>query len=1060
MKPDERNSPPTEERDTRGAIGWMAWNQVTPNLLMALLVIGGILSSTRIKQEVFPEFTLDAVTIGVAYPGASPEEVEQGILLAIEEAVRGIENVVEINSTAGEGSAQVVAEYEPGTDPQKFYQDIVQEIERIRTFPEDAEEPQITLASRRRDVMDIQLYGDTSEWALRNLAEEVRERLLQADGVTQVELSGAREFEVQILPSREMLRVYGLTLQDVADRVARSSVKIPGGGIETDGGEVLVRFDERRDYAREFAEIPLITTSQGAVVRLGDIASVQEGFEDVEDHASYDGKPAIGIEIFRTGDQTPTGVSRAVRTALEEIEADLPEGVALAINDDDSEIYKQRRDLLLKNMGIGLTLVLILLALFLEPRLAFWVTLGIPISFLGTFLLLPALGVSLNMISMFAFIIALGIVVDDAIIVGENVHEYRKRGMKPLQAAIQGARDVAMPVTFSILTNCVTFLPLALIPGTIGKIWFVIPIVVNTIFLISLIESLFILPAHLSKLAPEPTNPVFRALRRLERVTSGALDWFIANAFARGLTACLHARYLVVACSVSLLAIMLAYAMSGRMGMTLMPKVESDRAVVSAALPVGSPVNEVERVARHLEAAARRVVAANGGDNLATGIYTEVGGDNIEIDLYLTPPRVRPISTYEVAQRWRAEAGEITGLDVLRFESDRGGPGGGASLRVQISHPSVPTLERAAEQLGQTLAQFPQVSDIDDGFARGKEQLDFTLNAKGRSLGLTSASVARQIRNSFQGTEAIRQLRGRNEVTVRVMLPEDQRRSEYDIEHLMIQTPSGVDVPLREVAEVQRGRAYTTIRRTDGSRSLGVSANVTPDSMTNLVQAALVNDILPGLMNDYPGLTWSYGGRQQDMRESLQSLGVTFILALLAIYALLAIPFRSYTQPFIVMAAIPFGIVGAVLGHLIMGYSLSVISMMGIIALSGVVINGALVMLVYANEQRDKGMSIFDAIHAAGVRRFRPILLTTLTTFGGLAPMIFESSRQARFMIPMAISLGYGLLFATAITLVLVPALYVIRDDVDRALQWIMGEDDNATSRPALGEMEAPESGG
>lgn len=1026
----------TEPHDGQpdGPMAYMARNHVTANLLMIFFLVGGALSALTIKKEVFPEFTLDTLTISVDYPGASPEEVEQGIVLALEEAVRGVENVLEVTATARQGSAQVVVEYEAGADAQQVYQDIQQEVDRIRTFPEDAEEPEIALALRRRDVMEIQLYGDTSEWALRNLAEEVRDRLLQSPGVTQVELDGAREFEVHISPSREALRTYGLTIQDLAERVARTSVEVPAGELDTQSGNVLVRFDERRDYAQEFADIPLITTANGATVRVRDVASVTEGFEDTDRFATYNGQRAIGIEIFRIGDQTPVGVSEAARAALEEIAPSLPEGIHLAINDDDSEIYRQRLELLLKNMGIGIILVLTVLGLSLEPRLALWVTMGIPISFLGTFLIMPMMGVSLNMMSMFAFIIALGIVVDDAIVVGENVHEYRAQGMAPLAAAIRGARDVAVPVVYSILTNCLTFLPIAFMPGTLGKMWAAIPVVVIAVFSISLVESLFVLPSHLGHLSPRPKNRVIAALREGQAAISRRFDWMVEHAFAPFLLGALRLRYLVFAVSITLLSLTLSFALSGRMGMTLMPKVESDTAVVTATLPVGSPLERVEAVKRHLEQAARYVVERHGGERLSMGMYSQLDGNRVETRVYLTEPEVRPISTGEYAALWREAVGEVSGVDTVRFESDRGGPGRGASLTIELSHTDVPTLERAAAHLGTLLAEFPSVTDIDDGFQEGKEQLDFTLKPEGRSLGLTSSEVARQVRHAFEGALPIRQQRGRNEVKVRVFLPEGQRASEYDIEQLMIRTPAGQDVPLRQVADVERGRAYTSILRKDGRRTLEVTANVTPDELTNQVTEALRAEVLPQLLRDFPGLSWSFGGRQSDMRESLASLGSMFIISLLGIYVLLAIPFRSYTQPLVVMVAIPFGIAGAIWGHMMMGYSLSVISMMGIMALSGVVINNALVMIVYANRARAEGTKALEAIHGAGVRRFRPIILTTLTTFGGLAPMIFETSRQARFMIPMAISLGYGLLFATGLILLLVPSLYVMLEDLKRAM--------------------------
>ncbi|MEQ8819483.1 MAG: efflux RND transporter permease subunit [Sumerlaeia bacterium] len=1013
-----------------GPIAWMAQNHVTSNLLMIFLIVGGIFAASSMKQEVFPEFTRDAVTVTVSYPGASPEEIERGVVMPIEEAVRGLENVIELWSRSGEGSARVNIDYEPSADPQKVYQDIQQAIDRIRTFPEEAEEPEITIATRRRDVMDIQVYGDVPYWSLRNIAGDIRDQLVLADGVTQVELQGARDYEVHIEVSREKLRTYGLTIQEVANRVAENSVEVPGGSVKTEGGELLVRFDERRDFASEFGEVPIITTPEGSKILLRDIGVVREGFEDVDEFATFNGKPAIGIEVFRIGDETPIGVSRAVRAALDEIQQDLPVGIGIAINDDDSEVFKQRRDLLLRNMGIGLILVLTFLGLFLEPRLAFWVTLGIPISFLGSFLVLNQLGVSINMISMFAFIIALGIVVDDAIVVGENVHEYRSQGLGQLEAAVRGAKDVAMPVTFSIITNCVAFLPLALVPGNVGKIWFVIPVVVNTVFILSLIESLFVLPNHLSHLAPKPKNKILLGIRAVQHVFAVGLQKAIDNLFAPVLRACIHGRYLVVATSLAILMISVAYAMSGRMGLTFLPRVEADSAVVTATLPVGSSLERTEEIRGILEAAAARVVEKHGGENLSTGVYTSIEGETVESELYLTSPEERPIPTREVARLWREELGELPGVDTLLFESDRGGPGGGASLTVDLNHPDIPTLKMAGVRLAEILTEFPQVRDIDDGTAQGKPQYNFQLRPEGRSLGLTAEEVGRQIRNAFEGAQAMRQLRGRDEVIVRVMLPEEQRSREFDIEQLMIRTPSGSDVPLRLIADVERGRAYTAIERNDARRTVEVTANIFPEDETNLVQEALVNDILPQLTQDIPGLVWSFGGRQQDRAESMAALGNTFLLALLAIYALLAIPFKSYTQPLLVVIAIPFGTVGAILGHYIMDYSLSVISMMGIIALSGVVINDALVMVVYANQLRDQGESAFDAIYAAGVRRFRPILLTTLTTFGGLAPMIFETSLQARFMVPMAISLGYGLLFATAIILILVPALYVIREDI------------------------------
>jgi multidrug efflux pump subunit AcrB len=1019
----------------KGFIAWMTYNRVTPNLCMLILLVGGFLFITNIKQEVFPEFSLDIVTIRVPYPGSSPEEVEQGIILVVEEAVRGLDGVKEITAVAAEGSGTVTAELEEDADAQRTYQDIKQEIDRITTFPLDAEEPQVSLSVIRREVLDLQIYGNVSEWALREIGEQVRDELLQNPEITQVDLEGVREYEVKIQIDQDTLRAYGLTLNEVAQIIRTASVELPGGFIETSGGDILLRVKERRDWADEFANIPIITTEEGAVVQLGDIAMVRDDFEDSDRYAYYNGMRAVSLDVFRVGNQTPIGVARATKAAMKEIEKRLPPGVNWAIRRDMSDIYKQRLELLLTNAGWGLLLVLLLLGLFLELKLAFWVTLGIPVSFLGAFLFLPALGVTINMISMFAFIVALGIVVDDAIVVGENIYEYRTSGMNRLDAAIKGTLDVKVPVVFSVTTNIVAFLPLCFIPGTMGKIWKVIPFVVITVFTISLFESLVILPAHLAYSRDNNRNPVSAFLHRLQQAFSRKFIRFVEVVFAPVLDFCIRIKYIVVAAAVGIFILILGYVNSGRIGIIQMPRVEADFASVTATLPYGSPLSKIQQVSDYLLEKGRIVAEDNGGDTLVEGFYSRINDNSISARLYLTDADIRPISTTEVTNKWRRLVGQIPGTESVRFEADRGGPGSGAAITVELSHRNIDTLDAASQKLAEILEHFPNVKDIDDGYTPGKQQLDFKIKPQGQSLGLTANEIARQVRYSFYGAEALRQQRGRNEIKVRVRLPIEQRNSEYDIETLLVRTPAGTYVPLREVAEVTRGRAYTTINRRNASRTVTVTANVEPISQTSRIMESLESEYLPGLIRDFPGLSYSWEGKQADLSESMTNLFYGFIFALMCIYAMLAMPFRSYSQPLIVMVAIPFGIIGAVIGHIIMGYSVSIMSMMGIVALSGVVVNDSLVLIDYANNlRRNEGIDAFTAIHQAGVRRFRPILLTTLTTFGGLAPMIFETSRQARFMIPMAISLGFGILFATSITLVLVPCLYMILDSWHKML--------------------------
>ncbi|MHC4873738.1 MAG: efflux RND transporter permease subunit, partial [Planctomycetota bacterium] len=842
------------ENISKGPITWMASHGVAANLIMLTLIIGGILTGLDIKQEVFPEFDLDQVRINVSYPGASPEEVEQGIVLAIEEAVRSLDGIDEINSSAREGSASVNVEFITGTDPQKLHQDIKQEVDRIRTFPEDAEDPQVTLATRRREVLQVVLYGNASEKIMSEYAEELRDRLMRDANLTQIDISGVRNYEISIEVSEANLRAYNLTLGMVADAVRKATVEIPGGSLKTAGGEILLRVKEKRDYGREFAEVPVISSASGTQIKLGDIATIIDGFEDTDRYATYNGKRAVLLDVFRTGSQTPIQVSDDVRRVLSEMQEEIPPGLFTAVPRDRSNIYRQRMELLLRNAYIGLTLVLCLLAVFLELRLAFWVMMGIPISFLGGFIILPLLGVSINMISMFAFIIALGIVVDDAIVVGENIYEHLLKGDDPIYSVISGAKEVAVPVTFSILTNIVTFLPLAFVPGVHGKIFIVIPFVVISVFVISLFESLFILPAHLRKKVKRGSleNWIHHKQQNFSMLFISAVNRF----YKPVVTWALKNRYISISIACAVMIITGGYVGSGRMGREVMPRVESDYAVVSVALPFGSPVERTESVRDQLIASAKRVKKENGDDNLVKGIFADLGrsvngtggGHTLEVRAFLTDADTRPISTKRFTELWRKYTGPMADVEFLRFENDRGGPGGGASLSVELSHKDIKVLEKAGEELAANLREFPNVKDIDDGFQRGKVQYDYRLLPEGRSLGLTSQYVARQIRNNFYGAEALRQQRGRNEIKIMVRKPEAERISEQNLEDLMLKTPAGRDVPLRHIAENKKGRSYTSITRRNSRRTITVTADVSPRSKSNLVLGKIKEDALPDLI--------------------------------------------------------------------------------------------------------------------------------------------------------------------------------------------------------------------
>lgn len=1036
----------TDKQSARGPLAWMVHNRVTPNLLMIFFILGGLFMTTKIKQEVFPEFELDIVTVTVSYPGSSPAEVEQGIVLAVEDAVDGLEGVKEIRSTASEGSGRVDIEVEEDADVQEVLQDIKQAVDRISSFPVDAEDPVIAVAGHKRQVLRVNLFGDVNERSLREVVEQAKDRLLQSPGISQVEISGGRDFEVKVEIPLETLRTYNLSLAKVAAIIAQSAVEIPGGKIDTSGGEILLRLDNSRDWAKEFGRIPIVTGSYGNIVYLEDLAKVSEGFADTNTEATYEQQRAMTLLVYRVGSQTPISVSQATRLAMAEIGGDLPPGISWKITSDSSELYQQRLELLLKNAFLGLTLVLILLGLFLELKLAFWVTMGIPISFLGGLLFLPMFDVSINMISLFAFIIALGIVVDDAIIAGENIYEYRQQGLSYRDAAIEGAKDVATPIAFSILTNVVAFLPMMFVPGVMGKVWRVIPLVVITVFLISWVESLLILPSHLAHSRPRPINSLHDWLNRQQQRFGDKLIWFINHVYGAQLRKILDYKYLTVATLVTILLITYGYVFSGRMSFILMPRVESDRAVVTATLPYGSPQSKVREVRDKIVAAIDRIRAQYPDNGLVEGVSALIKENVVEVNAYLVAPDIRPLSTREVTRLWRKEVGTIIGLQSSLFESDRGGPGSGASLSLELSHRDIDTLDRASTQLARKLGDFATVSDIDDGYTPGKPQYTFKINEYGQSLGITPSELGRQVRDAFQGNIALRQQRGTSEVTVRVRLPEEQRMAEFTLENMLILTTEGTFVPLTEIASLQLDRAYTSISRRDGRRTVTVTANVDPISDQPRILASLNKTVLPELGAAFPGLTYGFEGRESERRESMQSLMQGFLFALLLIYFLLAVPFRSYVQPAIVMLAIPFGMVGAVLGHLLMGYNLSLMSMMGVVALSGIVVNDSLVLVDYANKQRLLGLLPREAIEAAALRRFRPVMLTTLTTFGGLAPMIFETSRQARFMIPMALSLGFGVVFATVITLALIPCLYLIIENLKLRLAGNPSEVSSSTA--------------
>ena len=1016
----------------KGPIAWMARNSIAAHLLMIILIGGGIWTAVTMQKEVNPQFELDIVEASVAYPGAAPAEVEQGILLPIEEAARGVQGIRETTSTAREGSGTVRFELVPGVDRIKAYQDIDQAVAQIRTFPDDTEKPEVRLQTRQRDVMEIGIYGDADIWTLRKLAERVRDQLLNQPAITQVQIRNVPDYVTHVEIPQDTLRKYGMTLGEVADIIEQSSRDVAAGSIDTSGGEILLRIDERKQWAGQLGSIVVVSSDTGAPVTLADIATITDGFEEDGFHAQFNQQPSVEIEIFRIGSQSPLEIAAAVETVLADLETTLPEGIEYRIDSNRARDFHERLSLLLKNGLLAVIIILVILSLFLEFRLAFWIMMGMAISFVGSITVLPMIDVSINMISMFGFLVALGIVVDDAIVVGENVYENRERGMDNMQAAIQGTQDVARPVTFSILTNIVAFLPVMFLPGITGNYWWPLPAVVIAVLTFSLMEALFILPAHLGHIQHRTRLPVGRSLHAWQRSFARATSNWIDTRYGPFLALCLRHRYVTLTGSIVVLLVTAGYAFSDHMGMILMPEVSAHEIEAGISLPAGTTRKQAAAVANEVTSATHRMFEEHDLYRAAEGIKTNVRNQTfIDVEIVMKPPGEREMTTAEVIQLWRNQIGDIEGVDQITFEAERGPGGWQDDISVDLSHSDIEVLARASEAFFERLQEFESTRDVNDNYEPGKSQLNFTLLPEGRALGLTPFGVGRQVRDAFFGAVALRHLRGTNEVEVRVKLPEAERENMRYLESFVVRTPSGVEVPLMDVVQVTTGKAFKSINRRDGRRVITVSTDVEPKSAASRVLKVVRDELLPQLRADFPGITWSFEGSQAEMRESTASLWGGFALAMAVIYALLAIAFSSYIQPVIVMMSIPFGIVGAVLGHIILGYELSLVSLMGVVAVSGVVVNGALIMVHHANRKRP-GLSAYDAIYEAGVRRFRPIALTTLTTFGGLTPIILETSRQAYHLIPMAISLGFGIIFATSIMLVVVPCLYLMLDDLQR----------------------------
>jgi multidrug efflux pump subunit AcrB len=1089
-------------------IAWFAKNHVAANLLMGLIILAGLLSLPSMPMKPFPDLEIPIISISVPYLGAAPEEVEEGVCVRIEEELEGIEGVKQIRSNASEGMCGVQVELFEDADESKALDEVKNRVDSIDTFPEETEKPIVNLVTISRSVLDIAVTGPEDEAALKETAYQIRDDIVQLPGVTQATVANTRAYEISIEVSEASLRRFNLSFDQVAAAVRSGSLDLPGGSIKTEAGEILLRTKGQAYRGHEFEELVIATRSDGTRLYLRDVARVVDGFADTDQALRFNGKPAALIRVSRLGEQDLQHVSGTVKQYIQDVGPRLPRGLELTIWNDGSRILSDRLDTLLSSARTGFLLVLIILASFLRPRIAFWVSVGVPVAFLGAIFLTNALGMSIDAISLFGFILVLGILVDDAIVVGESVHARHQEGVGRLAGAIEGAQRVTIPVTFGVLTTVAAFMPLLFGVGDMGQVMSVIAATVLCCLTFSLIESQLVLPAHLGngKVSSEVGEvgvmllPIFAILLsfiawdlrsylaiaiaiasimlalhaagrfqylagyvlRLQEGFAKRVESLIDIQFRAAARAAIKARY--VSAAVAFVALLSAVAIlaSGRLPFSFFPPLASDQVIAKLTMPLGTSGLKTNQAIEQLEKSAGEVrqrlnreypdsppvthILAAVGEQPSTiasvGPRSQSGSgtggsanDHLgEVILQLTPSRTRDIKSREVAELWRELNGPIADAIELKFDANLFSAGN--DIDIQLESDNVEELRVVAEVIRHKLAEYPGVMNVTDSFREGKQELKLDTLPSGEALGLSLASLARQVRQAFYGEEAQRIQRGRDDVRVMVRYTHEERRSLGSLDSMRIRTPDGSEVPFATVATAEMGRGFSTIRRTDRRRVVNVIADVDRTRITaNEVIADLRSGPIQAIMAGHPRVSYTLEGQQADQAENVAQLLPIFAMALFIIYALLAVPLKSYIQPLIIMSVIPFAFMGAVWGHLIMktfGFvsGIAFMSILGFVAASGVVVNSSLVLVHSVNYRRTSGEPLGDIVLDAAVSRCRPIILTSLTTFIGLSPLMLNTSVQAQFLVPMAVSLAFGVLFATVVTLLVVPSGYLILDDL------------------------------
>ena len=1028
-----------------------ARNTVFANIVLVVIFFSGAIAIRFMVRETFPEFSLDMVSITVPYPGADPEEVEEGISRKIEEAIEGLEGVKEYTTKSRENVGTATIEVSENYDINEVLDRVRSRIDAISSFPPDAEKPIIKEILIKDTVMLLYLSGDMPERRLKEWAEEVKDEIRSIPVISQVELFGSREYEIGIEVSEEKLRKYNLTLSKVAMAIQNSNLNLAGGTIRTQGEEIRVRTMGRKYTGRELASIVVLARPGGEIITLENIAVIKDGFVEDLINAKIDDTDSILVIIYKTPEEDALAISKNVQDFVKKKNALLPDGIEIKVFYDGTDILRSRINLMVKNGIIGISIVFILLWIFMDARLSFWCGMGMPVSIAGALAILWGIGGTINMISLFGFIMVLGIVVDDAIVVGESIFVHRKQGEPPLKAAVEGVSEVGLPVVAAIITTIIAFIPLAFVGGTMGKFIAIMPDVVIACLVISLIECLFLLPAHLSHLPDFNSNQNIKKkklkgitdkIESFHRFTGNSLELFIEQFYSPFLKKALTWRYISLCIAISILFLTIGFMKSGILKFEVFPELDGFVITSTVEFPSGTPAHITKQAIDQIEAAMNRISARTetvSGEPLILNSLSLIGqtlsggfeiGPNLgSVQAILLESQNRGIHSKKLLVEWEKETGLIPGAKSITFHGMEAGPPG-APIEIWLQGHNHDHILAAADELLARLHQFDGVYQIHSDFSPGKNEMRFKLKQEARTLGLTVNDLARQIYAGFYGEEAVRLQRGRDDIRVKVRYTTDERSRLSELKNVRIRTHAGHEVPLESVADIHFSPGFSTITRTDGMRRVAVSAAVdTGRANANEIFAELSHGFFRHIEDKYPGVFISMRGEQKKMRESFESLYVGFPLAILGIFVVIATIFRSYIQPLIIMFTVPFGIIGAIIGHLLLGYNLSLMSIFGMVALTGVVVNDAIILIERINVNIAEGMPFFDAIQKGGTRRFRAIFFTTISTTGGLAPMILERNIQAETLIPMALSLAAGVSFATLLTLILIPSLLVILND-------------------------------